>query len=183
MAANYLFVRIAKELSGNTSRADKERACVSSGDVHRHLFSHSKIKRNECPLGKDLDKSLQAQGGEKGLLRVALLVVFWRWGVHQWLLLACGVRSGRKLLFLPVLKAEAGLGEEAAVGEDTEDVEHPVSRLVPSENGLCVTTTGILSHLRRTPMPQPITKESARPSQGERVRNALWRRPMNECGR
>jgi len=28
-------------------------------------------------------------------------------------------------LFLPILKAEAGLGEEAAVGEDAEDIEHP----------------------------------------------------------
>ena len=30
-------------------------------------------------------------------------------------------------LFLPVLKTEARLGEEAAVGEDAEDVEHPVN--------------------------------------------------------
>jgi len=46
--------------------------------------------------------------------------------VYQWLLpLDSGVRSGHKLFFLSVLKAEAGLGEEAAVGEDTEDVEHP----------------------------------------------------------
>lgn len=68
--------------------------------------------------------SLQVQGGEYGLLRLALLVVFWRRSVHQWLL-DSGVRSGSKLFFLSVLKAEAGLGEEAAVGEDSEDVEHP----------------------------------------------------------
>ena len=77
-------------------------------------------------MRNDLGKSLQVQGGEQGLLRVALLVVFWRRSVHQWLLdLDSGVRSGRKLFFLSVLEAEAGLGEEAAVGEDTEDVEHP----------------------------------------------------------
>jgi len=45
--------------------------------------------------------------------------------VHQRLPLDCGLSSGRDFLFLPVLKAEAGLGEEATVGEDTEDVEHP----------------------------------------------------------
>ena len=48
--------------------------------------------------------------------------------MHQWL--GNGVRSGGKLFFLSVLKAEAGLGEEAAVGEDTEDVEHP-DRFLP----------------------------------------------------
>ena len=74
-------------------------------------------------MKNDLGKSLQAQGGEKGLLRAALLVVFWRRGVHQWL--DSGVRSGCKLFLLSVLKAEAGLGEEATAGEDTEDVEHP----------------------------------------------------------
>ena len=93
------------------------------------FYQPLKIKRNACPLRNDLGKSLQAEGGEKGLLRrAALLVVFWRRGVHQWL--DSGVRSGRKLFFLSVLKAEAGLGEEAAVGEDTEDIQHP-DRFLP----------------------------------------------------
>ena len=100
--------------------------CVSSGDVHRRLFQLLKVKRNECPLRNDLGKSLQVQDGAQRLLRVALLVVFWRRSMHQWLLdLDSGVRSGSKLFFLSVLKPETGLGEEAAVGEDTEDIEHP----------------------------------------------------------
>jgi hypothetical protein len=123
----------------------------------------------------------------KGLLRVTLLVVFWRRGMRQWLPLNCVVRSRRMLLFLPVLKAEAGLGEEAAVGEDAEDVEHPVKffgSVLRNERVACAAQRIVFfSYLRRTPMPQPMTNESARPSQGERVRKALWRRPMKECGR
>jgi len=95
--------------------------------VHRaemYIFGHSKIK-GMCPLRTDLGKSLQVRGGEKGLLRVALLVVFWRRGVTQWLPLDRSVRSWCKFLFLPGFKTEAGLGKEAAVGEDAEDIEHP----------------------------------------------------------
>lgn len=64
-------------------------------------------------------------GRLKGLLRGALLVIFWGRGLRRWLPLICGIRSGRVFLFPPVLKAEAGLGDEAAVGEDAEDIEHP----------------------------------------------------------
>jgi len=102
--------------------------CVERSGTEMYIDTCSatqKLKRMSVHLGKILGKSLQAQSGENGLLRVALLVVFWRRGVHQRLPLDCGLSSGRDFLFLPVLKAEAGLGKEATVGEDTEDIEHP----------------------------------------------------------
>ena len=93
-------------------------------DVCKHLLSHSEIKANECV---HCERILVSVYRGRRLLRVALLVVFRRRGLHHWLPLICGVRSGGTFLFLPVLKAEAGLGEEAAVGEDAEDIEHPVN--------------------------------------------------------
>jgi len=79
-------------------------------------------QKNECV---HCERILVGVYRGKRLLRVSLLVVLWRRCERRWLPLICGVRSGRKFLFLPILKAEAGLSEEAAVGEDAEDIEHP----------------------------------------------------------
>ena len=120
--ASYLSVHIRKAIIGDKSRADKLR----SGWVCR-LSATRKSKGMSVFIVKGSWLEVTDTSRVEGLLRRALLVIFWRRGVRRWPPFICGIRSGRVFLFPPILKADARLGDEAAVGEDAEDIEHPVN--------------------------------------------------------
>jgi len=126
-------------------------------DICMYLFQSF---RGKCSLQEvraerrtqNVQRTTRADWEQTALLSVGLsiglsigllgVLVLWRRGLQQRLLLSRGTCRRRTFLFLPVLTAEAGLGEEATVGEDAEDIKHPQEN-ADTHSRLQTTTRGL----------------------------------------